>query len=229
MTSARHPGPNATKLHSLHRARFVLHLAAGGVHIEPPALLSVVAGVHAVEHVDEQRGGGEDGEADVGGAVQRAEQEDVEEDGGGGHPGHPGDAPQLGRARLRHQRLERGDRGRRQRRARGQEARAQAPRLGRRQLPGQRERERGQREDQEERERRPRGPGPGVAAVHDSVGHHVEDEERADADQVEQDVQLREQRQRRREEACVHVRTYSCSKSAAGRRRQGSVKTSDLY
>jgi hypothetical protein len=162
--------------------------------------------VHAVEHVYQQRGDREEPEPDVGGPVQRAQQEDVEEHGRRGHPRHPGHAPQLGRVRLRHQRLERGDRGDRERRARGEEARPHAA-LGRGQLPDQREGERDEGEGGEERERRPGAAGApklgaDVAAVHDGVGHHVEDEERADADEVEQDVQLREQRQRRREEAC---------------------------
>lgn len=48
-----------------------------------------------------------------------------------------------------------------------------------------------------------------VAAVDDGVGHHVEDEEGADGDEVEEDVEVREQRDRRREQPCspwIHLK-----------------------
>ncbi|BAT12752.1 Os11g0155425, partial [Oryza sativa Japonica Group] len=183
----------------------VLHLGAverGGAGAGATALLGVVAGVHAVEHVDEHGGGGEEAEADVGGAVEGAEEEDVEEHRRRGHPRHGRDAPQLRPPRLRHQRPERADRRHGGRAARREEPRPGAPR--RRELPQQREAERHEREGGEEHERRPRAAvvgvvvvGGDVAAVDDGVGDHVEDEERADGDEVEQHVELREQRQRR--------------------------------
>jgi hypothetical protein len=87
-------------------------------------------------------------------------------------------------------------------------AAGEEPRLdaagGRRELvPQQRETERDERQGEEERQRR--APPPvavaGVAVEHDGVGHHVEDEERADGDEVEEHVEVREQRQRRSERA----------------------------
>jgi hypothetical protein len=53
--------------------------------------------VHAVEQVDQHGSSREEVEPDVGRPVQRAEQEDVEEDGGSEHLGHGGHALELGR------------------------------------------------------------------------------------------------------------------------------------